>query len=122
MSQHEQSDANVSAVGKFAAGLLFLMVFAMALMWYLFDYLAGRPEPGPEPSPMATGRELPPEPRLQVTPPTDLELTRQKEDEMLNSYGWVDREAGVVRIPIDRAMDLLLERGLPTSPAEEGRR
>jgi hypothetical protein len=31
----------------------------------------------------------------------------------LSSYGWVDREAGIVRIPIDRAMDLLAERGLP---------
>ena len=36
------------------------------------------------------------------------------QEETLNSYGWVDEKAGVARIPIDRAMDLLAQRGLPT--------
>jgi hypothetical protein len=40
------------------------------------------------------------------------------EDELLNNYGWVDQDAEVVRIPIERAMELLLERGLPTRPQE----
>ena len=39
---------------------------------------------------------------------------RLRQAKLLSSYGWVDREAGVVRIPIDRAMDLVAERGLPT--------
>ena len=39
-----------------------------------------------------------------------------QEEQTLNSYGWVDQQAGVVRIPIDRAMDLLAQRGLPTRP------
>ena len=34
---------------------------------------------------------------------------------ILSSYGWIDRDLGVVRIPIDRAMDVLAERGLPSS-------
>ncbi len=34
----------------------------------------------------------------------------------MHSYGWVDQPAGVVRIPIDRAMELLAQRGLPTRP------
>jgi hypothetical protein len=38
---------------------------------------------------------------------------------LLEGYGWVDREAGVVRLPIERAMALVLERGLPTRPAAE---
>ena len=37
----------------------------------------------------------------------------RKEDDVLESYGWVDKNAGVVRIPIDEAMKLTLERGLP---------
>lgn len=38
----------------------------------------------------------------------------------LNSYGWVDRSNGIVRIPIERAMDLILQRGLPTSTNSQG--
>jgi hypothetical protein len=43
----------------------------------------------------------------------DLEHLRQHEDNLLNNYGWVDPKAGVVRVPIDRAMDLVLQKGLP---------
>jgi hypothetical protein len=50
---------------------------------------------------------------LQIHPAHYLEQLRQGEDEKLNSYGWVDQKAGTVRIPIDRAMDLLIEKGLP---------
>jgi hypothetical protein len=39
--------------------------------------------------------------------------------ELLEGYGWVDRSAGTVRLPIERAMQLLLERGLPTRPEGE---
>ena len=61
----------------------------------------------------AQGHRDPPEPRLQTDPRQDLADMRAKEDEQLQSYGWVDRNAGVVRIPIDAAMKLTLERGLP---------
>lgn len=53
-------------------------------------------------------------PRLQLKPPEELNNFRAGEETALNTYGWIDRTAGVVRIPIDRAMDLVLERGLPT--------
>jgi hypothetical protein len=53
-------------------------------------------------------------PRLQLRPPEDLNNFRASEETALKTYGWIDRTAGVVRIPIDRAMDLVLERGLPT--------
>jgi hypothetical protein len=39
-----------------------------------------------------------------------------QEEKTLHSYGWVDQRAGVVRIPIDRAMELVAQRGLPTRP------
>ncbi len=44
----------------------------------------------------------------------ELESLRQKEDALLNHYRWVDRSGGIVQIPIDRAMERLLEAGLPT--------
>ena len=56
---------------------------------------------------------MPPEPRLQTNPREDLRELRAKEDELLGSYGWVDKNAGVVRIPIEDAMKLTVERGLP---------
>jgi len=66
---------------------------------------------------------LPPEPRLQVSAPKDLEQYKAAQGEILNSYGWVDQKAGVVRIPIDRAMDILVQKGLPVrgaAPVKQG--
>jgi hypothetical protein len=54
-----------------------------------------------------------PAPRLQPDPARELAEMRAQEDALLHSYGWVDRSAGVVRIPIERAMQLTLDRGLP---------
>jgi hypothetical protein len=59
----------------------------------------------------------PPMPQLQVSPARDLEQLRRSEEQVLSSYGWVDRKNGVVRIPIEEAMKHVLEKGLP--PAEK---
>jgi hypothetical protein len=53
-------------------------------------------------------------PHLQILSKEDLTEFRTKEEAELNTYGWINRTAGVVRIPVERAMDLLLQRGLPT--------
>jgi hypothetical protein len=64
--------------------------------------------------PLAVGQvKEPPAPRLQTQPFKDIYLLHQGEAEKLGSYGWVDKEAGVTRIPIDRAIDVLLEKGIP---------
>lgn len=57
-----------------------------------------------------------PQPRLETNEPSEINGFRLHEEETLHSYGWVDQSAGVVRIPIDRAMELLAQRGLPTRP------
>jgi hypothetical protein len=54
-----------------------------------------------------------PAPRLQTVPEVDLAAFREREDDELNNYSWIDKNAGVVRIPIERAMDLIVQRGLP---------
>ena len=54
-------------------------------------------------------------------PAQELQQWRAAEEESLRSYGWVNKEAGIVRIPIARAMELLAERGLP-SRDEQGKR
>jgi hypothetical protein len=78
-------------------------------------------DPAPSPLAEANARRLPPQPRLQDEPARDMEILRAEEDSRLSTYGWVDRAAGVGRIPIDRAIDLILERGLPevSAPAVE---
>jgi hypothetical protein len=57
-----------------------------------------------------------PQPRLETDETTEINNFRMQEEQTLNSYGWVDQQAGVARIPIDRAMALLAQRGLPTRP------
>ena len=52
-----------------------------------------------------------PEPRLQVAPPADLKKLRAIEDARLRQYQWIDRQAGIAAIPIERAMEILAGRG-----------
>src|SRR5262249_58533171 len=68
----------------------------------------------------ATGELVPPEPRLQVSPAQDLREMRASEDARLNTYGWADQTAGVVHIPVEQAMQILAQRGLPVDPGEGG--
>ncbi len=110
---YETRDANVRSLMVFGLGLFVTLVLLLALMAGVFRYFSKSQSLGPPASPFADLRTLPPQPRLQVEPRMDLEHLRAREDAVLNSYGWVDPRAGVVRMPIDRAMDRLLQKGLP---------
>ena len=57
-----------------------------------------------------------PQPRLETSEPTEIRDFRLKEEQQLHSYDWVDQSAGTLHIPIDQAMQLIAERGLPTTP------
>jgi hypothetical protein len=59
-----------------------------------------------------------PQPLLETDERNELNDFRLREEDQLNSYGWVDQKVGVVHIPIDRAMQLVAERGLPVRPGE----
>lgn len=61
------------------------------------------------------------EPALQTDPAAELETLNRRMDKRLNSTGWIDREEGIVHMPIDRAMDLLNERGLPGTDPRSGK-
>lgn len=54
-----------------------------------------------------------PEPQLETNERTELNKVRLGEEDTLATYDYVDKNAGIVRIPIDRAMDLIVQRGLP---------
>ena len=98
---YERSDADTKYLTAFAVGLVVLMfagMFAMRLMYVeMAEY---RETHDPVLSPLAA--ELPkdpPEPRLQVMPATDLQQAVTADQEKLTGYGWVEPNAGVVRIP-----------------------
>ena len=114
---HEESDVNIRGILGFGAGLIVVAVVVHLLIYVLFGYFNSRERvQGPAEYPLAAaqGNRQPPEPRLQTDPRQDLADMRAKEQDQLTSYGWVDKNAGVVRIPIDAAMKLTLERGLPS--------
>ena len=113
---HEHSDVNIRAILAFLGALLVVAAVVHLLIYLLFGYFSGREGvqvPAAYPLAAGQGHREPPEPRLQTDPRQDLADLRAREDELLGSYGWVDKNAGVVRIPIEAAMKLTLERGLP---------
>jgi hypothetical protein len=110
----EEKDVNVWAVARFAMALVLLCAVALIGLMGLFRYFQGR-EAALQP-PAVEGADLkgpsqPPLPRLQSSPVADLKRMRQEEDQILGSYGWIDRQKGIVRLPIARAMELLSQRG-----------
>jgi hypothetical protein len=120
--RHETSDVNVPSVLGFGAGLIVSGLVISLLVWALFLYFSEQAaRRGSTVAGLTQQQTLPPPPRLQTNPRGDLLELREAEDRVLTTYGWVDRNAGVVRIPIEQAMKLTVERGLPTRPSKEPR-
>jgi hypothetical protein len=119
--RYEHSDADVPMLFKLGLWLFVVLVVIFFGMRWTFDYYAKSQTLGPPVSPFESGnvRVLPPTPRLQVAPQAELRTYCQAQQQELTTYDWVDRANGVTRVPIDRAMKKLLERGLPVRPANE---
>lgn len=112
---HETRDINVRVVTWFAIGLVVSAVVIHLAIAGLFALFAKQhPSPDPPSRIVLEPRVLAPEPRLQANPVPEMERFRASEEAKLNRYGWVDKERGIARIPIARAMDLIAQRGLPT--------
>jgi hypothetical protein len=112
--RHELNTVSLRAIIVCGGALVALALVSLVLMWGIFDYFAARQaRSAVPPAPLAGARQLPPEPRLQIQPAQDVQALREEERTILHSYGWVDATAGIVRIPIDRAIEVLAERGLP---------
>jgi hypothetical protein len=118
-SRHELSDLQPRTILIFGIALSVTVLLCLLVANWMFHYFAAvQTQSSPPLSPLAT-QEAPPGPRLQAHAPEDLRTFRAEEEATLNSYGWVNRQAGIVRIPIDRAMQLLVQRGLQT-PGQPG--
>jgi hypothetical protein len=106
---HERRDVDLRRVLRGGAGVLALLLFALGFVWGLWGTLERRRAARHQPvSRLAErlGRHTPPAPRLQAQPIDDLRALRTWENERLRGWAWVDREAGLARIPIERAMAL----------------
>ena len=109
---HESSDANVRGVVWAGVALAVTALVVQVGLYFQLRLLATRAErlePVPPSFAPAAEHPPPPEPRLQTAPADDLRKLRAAEHTRLTTYGWVDRKAGVVRIPIERAKELVAE-------------
>jgi hypothetical protein len=112
---YETRDANTSGVLLFLGLLAAMLALVLLFSWGLFREFSVSINNKPPDSPFTGVREVPSAPRLQVTPREDLQRILADQQSKLETYGWEDRQAGTVRIPIERAMDLLVQKGLPVA-------
>jgi len=113
---HEETDADTRAIAKFGIALALVVVLSQLALWWLFDSFARQESRLSPPVPALVRAQAPtepPEPRLQANPQADMRMMRETEEAILNHYEWVDLNHGVVRIPVERAIDLVAQRGLP---------
>ena len=111
---HELSDLSPKNIALFAVVLTLIIIAALVVTYALFQrFLSVATKTRAVPSPLSYTREATPEPHLLINPGQDLKTMRADEDKILNTYDWVDREKGIVRIPIRRAIEILAQRGLP---------
>ena len=116
-AKYEHTDIDPAVGFKFAAWLAVAMLISAAIVFGTFRFFEGQQQAANKAAqkyPLATGQaKLPPTPSLQHQPFQDIFMLRQSESARLGGYGWIDKEGGVARIPIDRAMELTVQRGLP---------
>ena len=122
---YEHTDAHVWLIAKFLFWLVvtaLLTHLGLGFMYQMLIEQGERMEEGEIRYPLAAGQDdrLPPVPRLQQSPANEIYDFRRSEQEFLNSYGWQNRESGIVHIPIAEAMRLTVERGLPARPQAAG--
>ena len=110
---YEDSDVSMGRLFAFAGGVAGLVIFGVVASAVVFHFFVRHQPLEPPASPFENSRPLPPEPRLQTVAPQDMRRYRADQDGILSSYAWVDQDAHIVRIPIDRAMDILVKNGYP---------
>lgn len=132
-TEFEQQDLSASGIFSFLLGLAVFGViihFVLNGMYDVLDRYEQRHQPALNPLVTPVEKRRPqvpadtlmkfPEPRLEVNERTEMKGVILSQEQRLDSYGWVDEKSGVVHIPIERAMQIIAERGLPTRPQSGG--
>jgi hypothetical protein len=128
--EFEREDLGAGGIFAFLVGLAIVGFFMHLILLGMYNYLdAYEKTHQRQPNPIARStspdmRKAEPQeadkfptPRLEINERAQLNDKRLKEEETLDTYGWVDQKAGVAHIPIDRAMDVIAQQGLPIAPA-----
>jgi hypothetical protein len=116
---YEPSDANARTLVAWALGLFFVLVLSGGATVLFFDAMSAYARHHDPPvSPLAASESVsPPEPRLLENEPQDVASVRHEEDQVLETYDWVDKSRGAVRVPVERALELVAKEGLPSRAA-----
>lgn len=125
---YERQDLSSKGVFYFMAGLAVVAIVIYLIVFGMYRFLdtyekAHQPAISPMVTPRPDTRTVThedtqdfPQPRLEENERTQLRDVIEDQDRKLAAYNWVDKDKGVVQIPIDRAMALIVERGLPVRP------
>jgi hypothetical protein len=128
----ERGDVNVFQITAFGIGLLIGCIVVVFAMWAMFHFLAVRADKVDAKMPGTMEKErasLPPEPRLTglrprpqapVSPRVEMDQLRADENAILENYGWIDPNKGTVRIPIEQAIEIVAQKGLPAKVSPAG--
>jgi hypothetical protein len=111
---YETRDASARGVLNFLVILGAALVIVALACWGMFHYFTAHAVERPaSDSPFADTRQLPLGPQLQVNPRQDWLKYRETQEKSLETYAWENRSAGMVRVPVEKAMELLVKKGLP---------
>jgi hypothetical protein len=119
--RHQPDGVDLSRIARWIAALFLLIALSLALcaaVMYEFnqryDRTGRQPQPSARTQPMQT-----PAPGLQYNSPQELQKLRAREHDLLHSAEWIDRPQGIARIPIEDAMQLVIERNQPAPKKDE---
>jgi len=112
-SGYETTDVNPVAIGVFALGLVIMTATVLLLLGWVFWRMEGVAKRTDRPQSSASVDQTFTGPKLQDQPSAELAHFRSEENRRLTSYAWINREQGVVHIPVERAIKVLAVRGLP---------
>ena len=128
----EREDLSARSVMYFMAGLVIFAAVIYVIVFGMYRFLdtyqkTHQAAISPLVTPQADTRNATeentksfPQPRLEENERSQLRGVIQDQDRKIETYDWVDKDRGVVKIPIERAMDLLVQRGLPVRPESAG--
>lgn len=117
---YERRDANIPALLKLALGMAIVIAITLVAVKWTFNIFEKFMPLGEPAAPFEQSRQLPPSPMIQAAPHMELKDYCVVQENNVKGYAWVDQQQGIVRIPIDRAMELTLQKGLPVRAASGG--
>ena len=108
---YEKQDVGFRFAMLFVSALIAAVIVVLIFLVWFYRVVVP-PTPSTQ-VPVAQQRPQPPAPVLQANPAADMRKFREREGQKASSYGWVDEKGGIAHVPVQRAMEIVAERGLP---------